>query len=539
MAVAVRGTARGALATVLVLCVLAYVLSFLAGGASAVPPHGFYIPLIVLGIRFGTPAALVASVGVAVLAGPLLPAVVATAVPQETSDWVTRGVFFALVSSVSSALAHAAVRDEQARRESLRDETKLRAAIQERQLEVRYQPIVRLDSGAVVGAEALVRWHHPDDGIVTPDRFIPLAERTGLIHLLGAHVLERAVEDMRAWKRALGGTPLPIEYVGVNVSRAQFIEDGRLVRHVDQLVRADPLPVQVMIEVTETGLIEDQACLVDQLVELKLRGFRIAMDDFGIGQSSLAGVRDLPIDTIKIDQTFMASLVGDPSVRDIVTNTVDLARRLGKDIVAEGVETKDQRDALLELGVLRAQGYLFAPALSFDELKDLVMARAGHDAVALPRTDRILVVDDREGDHVFAAQLLEDWGEISFARSGPEAIGLASHRRFTVVLLDIQMPHMSGLETARALRAIESQTGRDRMLIVGLSARDLPEDEQAALAAGMDAYLTKPLTTEALERILRATRSSSPEPAVTVEARRQATRQPGRPSSMRRSRQQG
>lgn len=506
VAVTVRGTARAVLAMVLLLCGLSYLLSFLAGGASTVPPHGFYIPLIVLGIRFGTPWVLVGSVGAAVLAGPLLPAVVATGVPQETSDWVTRGVFFAVVSSVSSALARAAVREERARRESLRHETEMRAAIQEGQLEVRYQPIVRIDSGVVVGAEALVRWHHPDDGIVTPDRFIPLAERTGLIHLLGEHVLERTVEDMRDWKRARGGSDLPIDYIGVNVSRTQFQADGRLVRQVDRLARAGPLPVQVMIEVTETGFIEDQAGLVDQLVELQLRGCRIAMDDFGTGQSSLAGVRDLPLDTIKIDQTFMTGLVADPSVRDIVTNTIDLARRLGKDVVAEGVETEAQRDALLALGVLRAQGYLFAPALTLDDFKSFVMTQVANDTRARPATDRILVVDDREGDYLFAAQLLEDWGEIVFARSGPEAIELTANREFTIVLLDIQMPRMSGLETARALRALEAQRGRARMMIVGLSARDLPEDEQAALGAGMDAYLTKPLTTDALERVVWAVR---------------------------------
>jgi EAL domain-containing protein (putative c-di-GMP-specific phosphodiesterase class I)/CheY-like chemotaxis protein len=508
--VTVRGTARAVLATVLILCALSYLLSFLAGGASAVPPHGFYIPLVVLGIRFGTPAVLVGSVGAAVLAGPLLPAVVATGAPQKTSDWVTRGVFFAVVSSVSSALARAAVRDERARHESLRHEAELRAAIQEGQLEVRYQPIVRMDSGAVVGAEALVRWHHPQHGIVTPDRFIPLAERTGLIHLLGAWVLERTVEDMREWKRTLGGSAFPIEYVGINVSRSQFLADGRFVRQVDHLARAGALPVQVMFEVTETGFVEDQAGLVDQLVELQLRGFHVAMDDFGTGQSSLAGVRDLPLDTIKIDLTFVADLVGDPSVRDIVTSTVDLARRLGKDIVAEGVETEDQRDALLKLGVLRAQGYLFAPPLTFDDFRSLVSAQIRDDPRALSTDHRILVVDDRQGDHLFVAQLLADWGEISFARSGPEAIELISNRDFTIVLLDIQMPHMSGLETARAIRTFEAQTGRDRVLTVGLSARDLPEDERAALSAGMDAYLTKPLTIEAFERALRATRSNTP-----------------------------
>ncbi|MFZ6003058.1 MAG: EAL domain-containing protein [Actinomycetota bacterium] len=517
VAVTVRGTARAVLAMVLVLFGVSYLASFLAGGASAVPPHGFYIPLVVLGIRFGTPAVLVGSACAAVVAGPLLPAVVAAGVPQETSDEITRGVFFAMVSSVSSALARAAVREERAKRDSLRQEAELRAAIQEGQLEVRYQPIVRIDSGAVVGAEALVRWHHPERGIVAPDRFIPLAERSGLIHLLGAHVLERAVADLREWKRTLGGSPLPIEYVGINVSRSQLIADGRLVRQVDNLALEGPLPVQVMVEVTETGFVEDQAGLVDQLVELQLRGLRIAMDDFGTGQSSLAGVRDLPLDTIKIDQTFVAGLVGDASVRDIVTSTVDLARRLGKDIVAEGVETEQQRDALLKLGVLRAQGYLFAPALSFDDFKSLVAARRGSVPRALPQGDRILVVDDRQGDYLFVAQLLADWGEIAFARSGPEAFELVSNRDFTIVLLDIQMPHMSGHETARALRAIEAQTGKDPMLIVGLSARDLPEDERAALSAGMDAYIVKPLTVEAFESVLRATRSD----ASRTSARRQ------------------
>lgn len=487
------------LGLVVLMYVGAWLVSFAAGGASTVPPHAFYVPIAVVGTKLGIRGAIVAGVLAALVAGPALPADVSTGASQAMSEWVSRGVFFVAVGATVTHLTNAAVGTVLAAAER---EAELLHAIEADQLVVLYQPVVRIDTGVVVGVEALVRWAHPTRGMVGPCDFVPFAEERGIIGAIGHWVLQRSVSDMYEWKDTPGIEDLPIRELAINVSRRQFGEDGRLLDQLDDLIRDRPLPIQLVVEVTETALAENPALLAASLIDLKRRGVQVAIDDFGTGQSSVAAVRDLPIDIIKIDKTFVDGLTTDSSDRQIVENTVALADRLGKRTIAEGVETSEQVDALVALGVRQAQGYLLGRPMPIEELRRWVTDRPTRPAPQTV-TRRVLVVDDRRADRTYIEYLLQDFCQIDVATSGAAAVEVLQRETFTVVLLDIHMPGMSGFDTIRAIRDQEARTGRARQLVLGLSSRDLPEDEHAARRAGMDGYLTKPLNATRLDAELR------------------------------------
>ncbi|MDZ7674071.1 MAG: EAL domain-containing protein [Acidimicrobiales bacterium] len=488
------------MAVAVVLYALAWSASFLAGGAWQFAPHLFYLPVILLGVRFGTTGAIVGGGIAAVVAGPLLPAVSATGANQELSDWLSRGAFFIIIGVAVTRLIRARLIDEVA---GTLDELELRAAIDEDQLELHYQPIVVLHDQRVIGAEALVRWRHPTRGLLGPDQFIPLAEVRGVIDALGDWVVSAAVADMRTWQEALGGGPLPIQELNVNVSRRQLYSDSRLARRLSELTADRALPVRLVVEVTETSLSNDQAALVDELMNLRLSGIQIAVDDFGVGYSSIVSLRDLPIDVIKLDKSFVHGLTTDSSDNEIVKNTVALADRLGKRLIAEGVETHNQRRMLHEMGVTRAQGYLFARPMPFEELTDWIETRRSDGAETAFR-HKILVVDDNQSDRRLASMLLFEHAELWFADDGWQAIALLAEHAFSLVLLDMEMPGMSGFQTIEAIRNLErADTHGLRHTIVALSALEPFEVDTSMCEARADAHLSKPLDIEQLDRALR------------------------------------
>jgi len=224
------------------------------------------------------------------------------------------------------------------------------------QLVVHYQPTVRLADGRTTGFEALVRWNHPERGLIPPVEFIPLAEETGAISLIGRWVLREAVRQGAAWSRE-SGTPLRM---AVNLSPRQF-QDGDVVDDVVAALEESGFPAaQLTLEVTEGVLVRDVDSVVSQLEALRALGVQIAIDDFGTGFSGLSYLRHLPADIIKIDRSFVSDLPSGRSATTLITSIVELARTLGLDVVAEGVETEDQRQALRQLDCAQAQGYLFA-----------------------------------------------------------------------------------------------------------------------------------------------------------------------------------
>ncbi|MGY1754105.1 putative bifunctional diguanylate cyclase/phosphodiesterase [Blastococcus sp. SYSU D01042] len=233
----------------------------------------------------------------------------------------------------------------------------LAGAAGEGQLEVHYQPTVRLADGATTGFEALVRWNHPQRGLIPPVEFIPLAEETGDIVGIGAWVLREALRQGAAWT-AETGTPLRM---AVNLSPRQFHTGDDVPALVAAALAETGFPAeQLTLEVTEGVLVRDGDAVVAQLEALRALGIRIAIDDFGTGFSGLSYLRHLPADIIKIDRSFVTDLPRGRSAVTLITSIVELARTLGLDIVAEGVETEGQRRALADLDCGSAQGYLFA-----------------------------------------------------------------------------------------------------------------------------------------------------------------------------------
>jgi Amt family ammonium transporter len=237
-------------------------------------------------------------------------------------------------------------------------ETQLREALTRDELLLHYQPIVGVGNGRIEGFEALVRWNHPERGLVPPDRFIPLAEETGLIVPLGRFVISEACRQMRAWQRempAAAGLS-----VSVNVSCRQFVKNG-LVEHVGQVLAETGLdPACLKLEITESVLMHDARHTARELGRLKALGVKIAIDDFGTGYSSLSYLRQLPIDHLKIDRSFISGRDCDGESQEIVKSIIALARSLGLTVIAEGVEREEQLERLRLAACDNAQGFMFS-----------------------------------------------------------------------------------------------------------------------------------------------------------------------------------
>ena len=229
-------------------------------------------------------------------------------------------------------------------------ESDLRAASSGGQFHLAYQPIQSLANDEIVGYEALIRWQHPTRGTIAPDHFIPLAEETGLIVPIGRWVLEEACRQAMLWPSH--------QHVAVNVSAVQF-RSPSLFAHVTGALAASGLPAhRLEIELTETALVEDGQQIAHTLAALRALGIRIAMDDFGTGYSSLAHLRDLPLDRIKIDRSFVSIAIGDPHSMAVIRAITQMGRDMGIETLAEGVETADQLGLLRSLGCSAVQGYL-------------------------------------------------------------------------------------------------------------------------------------------------------------------------------------
>ncbi len=241
-------------------------------------------------------------------------------------------------------------------------EADLRAALERAEFHVAFQPIVDLRTERLHAFEALLRWHHPERGMVPPGDFVPLAEATGLIVPIGAWVLHEACWHAQRWEKAFPLGP-PVR-ISVNISARQLEHPGFL-RQVRAALHDSGLPPQrLRLEITESALIEDVETSVALLERCRALRVELHMDDFGTGYASLSNLPRFPLQTIKIDRSFVQRMAGRRTDREIVRTVVDLARRLGLHVIAEGVETPAQRDRLRELGCDFGQGYLFAAPLN-------------------------------------------------------------------------------------------------------------------------------------------------------------------------------
>jgi diguanylate cyclase (GGDEF)-like protein/PAS domain S-box-containing protein len=247
----------------------------------------------------------------------------------------------------------------------------LHGAVEAGELVVEYQPIVGLEDGACVGVEALMRWRHPALGVIPPERFVPLAEDSGLIVDMGRAVVCDAVRNVARWTEAHPGL-----YVSVNVSARQLREPA-FVKDAYRLVEAEGLgPSSLVLELTETILMQEGATTRENLEDARAAGVRVAVDDFGTGYSSLAYLKLIAVSLLKIDGSFVAGLGTDPYDSSIVAAISSLAEILGLTVVAEHVETETQREALLALGCPFGQGYLFSPAVPAEGIDRLLREQA-------------------------------------------------------------------------------------------------------------------------------------------------------------------
>jgi diguanylate cyclase (GGDEF)-like protein len=255
----------------------------------------------------------------------------------------------------------------------------LRRAIERHELRLHYQPLVDLKTGHVVGMEALLRWQHPLRGLIPPLAFIPLAEETGLILPIGRWVLETACAQLREWQQRLPATRGMT--LSVNISARQFAQSD-LVGLVAQILdRTGINPARLELEITESVVMDQSEASVEQLRGLRGLGIRLVLDDFGTGYSSLAYLRRLPLDTIKVDRSFVSGLGEEPVDLPIVKTVIALAHGLGIDVVAEGIETQAQYEQLRSLECDRGQGFWFARPLPNDEVERLLGGTAGRPVV--------------------------------------------------------------------------------------------------------------------------------------------------------------
>ncbi len=251
----------------------------------------------------------------------------------------------------------------------------IQAAIREQQWVLHYQPKVNLRSGALAGVEALVRWQHPLHGLVYPERFIGLAEDCGAIDALTDWVLRESTQQLTRWQRA--GLQMPIA-MAVNVSMENLRQPG-FSRRLGELMREARVPPQDMtLEITESRLMAPSPAPLESLVRLRLQRFGLSIDDFGTGHSSLAQLRDVPFTELKVDRGFVQGACGNPIIRPMLEASIGIAKRLGMQSVAEGVETEEDWRLLREIGCDLAQGYFIARPMASDRLAAWMDDWKGH-----------------------------------------------------------------------------------------------------------------------------------------------------------------
>jgi diguanylate cyclase (GGDEF)-like protein/PAS domain S-box-containing protein len=250
----------------------------------------------------------------------------------------------------------------------LRIETDLRRALERQEFIVHYQPIVDLTTRRLTGFEALVRWKHPQRGLIPPGEFIPVAEETGLIKPMGLWVLQESCRQIRAWQER-GGTPMRIS---VNLSGHQLAQPDLVEQIRKTLETTGIAPELLAVEVTESALVRDMSAAAAVLAELRKLKVHVNVDDFGTGYSSLSYLQHLPVDTLKIDRSFVKTLDQDGGRQEIVIAIITLAHTLGMTVIAEGVETRGQLDALTALNCNAAQGFFFARPLPSEEAEKVL-----------------------------------------------------------------------------------------------------------------------------------------------------------------------
>jgi EAL domain-containing protein (putative c-di-GMP-specific phosphodiesterase class I) len=253
--------------------------------------------------------------------------------------------------------------------ERLNMENKLRRALERQEFVLHYQPQVNSESGLIIGAEALVRWRHPEMGLVPPGMFIPITEESGLIVTIGEWVLWEACRQSKAWQQE-GLSPIT---VAVNLSAVQFHQKNLTEMVANVLQKTGLEPHWLELEITESGIMQNSEAAVKTLHLLKQMGLKLSIDDFGTGYSSLSYLKKFPIDKLKIDQSFVRDITTDQDDAAIVGAIIGMAKALKLRVIAEGVETRDHLDYLNSNGCFEIQGYYFSKPVPADEFGRLLL----------------------------------------------------------------------------------------------------------------------------------------------------------------------
>jgi EAL domain-containing protein (putative c-di-GMP-specific phosphodiesterase class I) len=343
----------------------------LLGGSHSVGPHLFYVPISLAAVRFAWPSTAAVAIVAGLLAGPMLPAEVSSNLAQEPGAWLLRLTLFVMIGVLVSLLAAAPEATLRSRLHDTVESARLLRALRAGEIEVFYQPISRLQNGAPAGFEALVRWRRSTGEYVNPGEFLPTAERIGTVKHLDRHVLRTAISEARRWPSA--AQPL---YVSVNLSATTLVEPD-LVADIDRMLADVGLPAdRLQIEITESALIDDLPDAIRQITDLRARGVTVAIDDFGSGRASLNYLRDLPVDVVKIDRSMVTAAASSIRGRRLLEGVTHMCDLLGLQIIAEGVESMDQRTCLTEVGIPMAQGFLLGRPAPAGEAHALILMSA-------------------------------------------------------------------------------------------------------------------------------------------------------------------
>lgn len=256
-------------------------------------------------------------------------------------------------------------------------EKDLRNGLIKNQFVLFYQPIIEAKTRKIEALEALIRWDHPTYGMIPPQDFIPLAEETGMIQEMGEWVLKEACEQYKAWQAA----GLPSFRINVNISAAHFLHELFIEQVIEIIRKADVEPNCLEIEITEISNLKDIEKTLDVIKRLKKLGIKTALDDFGTGFNCLQLLIKIPVDSIKIDRTFVKDILDDTRVQHIVLMIINLAKDLGINFTAEGVETEEIYRFLSNTGADRMQGYLFSRPLPRNEVEDLLLSLSGFSTI--------------------------------------------------------------------------------------------------------------------------------------------------------------
>ena len=379
----------------------------------------------------------------------------------------------------------------------LRDE--LQQVAERGELVLHFQPQLSLHSGYIVGVEALVRWNHPVHGMMLPGAFIPLAEECGSIVSIDSWVLREACRQMRVWREA--GLP-PIR-MAVNFSARQFRQRALRETVADALAAHAADARFLEIEITEGAMMQDMTAAIRVTAQLKELGVRLSLDDFGTGYSSLAYLSRFPIDVVKVDQSFIRDIITNPANAAIVQATVAMSQKLGKVVIAEGVETEEQLQYLRRSDCDEVQGFLFSPAVPADEIARMLREGARLD-VSGPREaqarETILLVDDESNILSALRRTLRREGyEILVAGSAEEGFSVLAKHPVRVIVSDQRMPGMSGTEFLSRVKILYPRTVR--MVLSGYS--EISAVTDAINRGAIYRFLSKPWDDEQLKEEIR------------------------------------